>query len=76
MSTPGAYGAGMAGGAFDPMSFIRKPQVITRVVCWVFSIVVFACISTGAGCAIKLNVCVEVWITQSWKYSFPTEVSL
>ena len=48
MSAPGAYGAGMAGGAFDPMSFIRKPQVITRVVCWVFSIVVFACISTGA----------------------------
>jgi len=48
MSSPGAYGAGMAGGAFDPMSFIRKPQVITRVVCWLFSIVVFACISTGA----------------------------
>ena len=48
MSSPGAYGAGMAGGAFDPMSFIKKPQVITRVVCWLFSIVVFACISTGA----------------------------
>jgi hypothetical protein len=48
MSAPGAYGAGMAGGAFDPVSFIKRPQVITRVVCWILSIIVFACISTGA----------------------------
>lgn len=30
-----AYGAGMAGGAFDPVAFIKKPQVILRIVSWV-----------------------------------------
>ena len=27
-----AYGAGMAGTPFDPLSFIKKPQVIIRIV--------------------------------------------
>lgn len=28
----GAYGGGMAGAPFDPISFIKKPQVILRVI--------------------------------------------
>lgn len=28
----GAYGAGMAGAPFDPVAFIKKPQVILRIV--------------------------------------------
>lgn len=32
---PQAYGAGMAGVAFDPVSFIKRPQVILRIVSWV-----------------------------------------
>ncbi|KAI4455912.1 synaptogyrin [Holotrichia oblita] len=42
----GAYGGGKAGGAFDPVAFIRRPQVILRVVCWLCSIIVFGCISS------------------------------
>ncbi|KAM5148995.1 synaptogyrin-1 isoform 2-T2 [Mantella aurantiaca] len=40
----GAYGAGKAGGAFDPQTFIRQPHTLLRMVSWVFSIVVFGCI--------------------------------
>ncbi|KAK3553128.1 hypothetical protein QTP86_031705 [Hemibagrus guttatus] len=40
-----AYGAGKAGGAFDPVAFIRQPQPILRIVSWIFSIVVFGCIA-------------------------------
>ncbi|XP_063010640.1 synaptogyrin-1 isoform X2 [Melospiza melodia melodia] len=40
----GAFGAGKAGGAFDPQAFIRQPQTILRFVSWVFSIVVFGSI--------------------------------
>ncbi|XP_055519085.1 synaptogyrin-1-like isoform X2 [Leucoraja erinacea] len=39
-----AYGAGKAGGAFDPLTFIRQPQTIVRAVSWIFSIVVFGSI--------------------------------
>ncbi|ESP03938.1 hypothetical protein LOTGIDRAFT_156540 [Lottia gigantea] len=50
MSNPqqerGAYGAGKAGGAFDPLSYIKKPQVILRLASLIFSIVVFGCISS------------------------------
>jgi len=46
MESGGAYGAGKAGGPFDPLAFIKKPQVILRLVSWFFSIIVFACIST------------------------------
>ncbi|XP_050391093.1 synaptogyrin-2 [Patella vulgata] len=52
MSNPqqgaGAYGAGKAGGAFDPVLYIKKPQVILRLVSLIFSIVVFGCISSKA----------------------------
>nr|XP_033785381.1 synaptogyrin-1 isoform X3 [Geotrypetes seraphini] len=40
----GAYGAGKAGGAFDPQTFIRQPHTILRMISWLFSIVVFGCI--------------------------------
>ncbi|KAG5891728.1 hypothetical protein JTB14_000331 [Gonioctena quinquepunctata] len=46
MEGAGAYGGGKAGGAFDPISFVRRPQVILRGVCWLFSIIVFGCISS------------------------------
>ncbi|CAH1104056.1 unnamed protein product [Psylliodes chrysocephalus] len=42
----GAYGGGKAGGSFDPLSFMQRPQVILRAVCWLFSIIVFGCISS------------------------------
>jgi hypothetical protein len=32
---PQAFGAGRAGSVFDPIEFIKKPQVILRVVAWV-----------------------------------------
>ena len=28
----GAYGSGMAGAPFDPVAFIKKPQVILRII--------------------------------------------
>ena len=28
----GAFGAGKAGGQFDPVTFIKKPQVIARLI--------------------------------------------
>ncbi|CAF0842567.1 unnamed protein product [Adineta steineri] len=42
---PQAFGAGRAGSTFDPIEFIKKPQVILRLVAWVFAIIVFACIA-------------------------------
>ncbi|UJR33703.1 hypothetical protein I4U23_021132 [Adineta vaga] len=42
---PQAFGAGRAGSAFDPIEFLKKPQVILRIVAWVFAIIVFACIA-------------------------------
>ncbi|XP_076853297.1 synaptogyrin-1a isoform X2 [Brachyhypopomus gauderio] len=39
-----AYGAPKAGGAFDPLTFLRQPHTILRVVSWIFSIVIFGCI--------------------------------
>ncbi|KAL3877269.1 hypothetical protein ACJMK2_035001 [Sinanodonta woodiana] len=42
----GAYGAGMAGKAFDPIEYIKKPQVILRIASWVFAIIVFGCLSS------------------------------
>lgn len=35
MNAGGAYGGGKAGGAFDPLSFAMKPQVVIRALCWV-----------------------------------------
>ncbi|KAM6320697.1 synaptogyrin-1 isoform 2-T2 [Aegotheles albertisi] len=40
----GAFGAGKAGGAFDPQAFIRQPHTLLRLVSLVFSIVVFGSI--------------------------------
>ncbi|CAM4421116.1 hypothetical protein PO909_002323 [Leuciscus waleckii] len=39
-----AYGASLAGGAFDLWSFLKQPQTIARLFSWLFSIVVFASI--------------------------------
>uniref|UniRef100_A0A3Q3WII7 Synaptogyrin n=1 Tax=Mola mola TaxID=94237 RepID=A0A3Q3WII7_MOLML len=39
------YGAGKAGGAFDPITFFLQPQTILRLVSWIFSIVIFGCIA-------------------------------
>ncbi|KAF5290867.1 hypothetical protein FQR65_LT11506 [Abscondita terminalis] len=46
MESVGAYGGGKAGGAFDPLAFGRRPQVILRAVCWLFAVIVFGCISS------------------------------
>ena len=35
MNAGGAYGGGKAGGAFDPLAFAMKPQVVIRALCWV-----------------------------------------
>ncbi|XP_018516926.1 synaptogyrin-1a isoform X2 [Lates calcarifer] len=40
-----AYGAVKAGGAFDPLTFIRQPQTVVRIVCWLFSIVILGCVA-------------------------------
>lgn len=40
-----AYGASLAGGAFDLGAFIKQPQTIIRCLSWLFSIVVFATIT-------------------------------
>ena len=31
-NSEGAYGGGLAGAPFDPLSFIKKPQVILRII--------------------------------------------
>ncbi|XP_010870902.2 synaptogyrin-2b [Esox lucius] len=40
-----AYGASLAGGSFDFQKFAKQPQTIVRFLSWIFSIVVFACIT-------------------------------
>lgn len=35
MNAGGAYGGGKAGGAFDLITFVQRPQVILRALCWV-----------------------------------------
>ncbi|XP_048871500.1 synaptogyrin-2b [Brienomyrus brachyistius] len=40
-----AYGASLAGGSFDPVSFIQRPQTVLRLLSWVFAIVVFGSIT-------------------------------
>ncbi|XP_030646184.1 synaptogyrin-2a [Chanos chanos] len=42
------YGASLAGGTFDFVSFVKQPQTIVRVLSWLCAIVVFATI-TGEG---------------------------
>lgn len=48
VGTTGAYGAGLAGAPFDPVAYVKKPQVILRLVSMLFAVVVFGCISSGA----------------------------
>lgn len=44
----GAYGAGKASGKrFDPIEFVKKPQVILRSVCWLFALIQFICLAAG-----------------------------
>ncbi|TWW70040.1 synaptogyrin-2a [Takifugu rubripes] len=40
-----AYGASLAGGAFDFVGFLKQPQTVLRCLSWLFSIVVFATIT-------------------------------
>lgn len=35
MNVGGAYGGGKAGGSFDLITFVQRPQVILRGCCWV-----------------------------------------
>lgn len=55
MDTSGAYGGAKAGGAFDPITFVQRPQVILRAVCWLFAIIVFGCISSRGWYTNKKN---------------------
>jgi hypothetical protein len=48
MDAAGVFGAAKAGLPFDPMVFIKKPQVILRLISLLFSIIVFGCINSGA----------------------------
>uniref|UniRef100_A0A915IKX9 Synaptogyrin n=1 Tax=Romanomermis culicivorax TaxID=13658 RepID=A0A915IKX9_ROMCU len=43
----GAYGGGLSGTNFDPIAFVKRPQVILRIVSWFFALLVFWCISSG-----------------------------
>ncbi|XP_014206542.1 synaptogyrin [Copidosoma floridanum] len=45
MDVGGAYGGGKAGAAFDPITFVQRPQVILRGVCLFSSLIVYSCIS-------------------------------
>nr|CAG4635777.1 EOG090X0FHR [Artemia franciscana] len=42
----GAFGAGKAGSSVDPLEFVRRPQVIARILCWLFAIIIFGSISS------------------------------
>ncbi|XP_066545713.1 synaptogyrin-3a isoform X2 [Amia ocellicauda] len=44
MEGVGSFGAGRAGGAFDPIAFFKQPQTVLRILSWIFSIVVFGSI--------------------------------
>lgn len=41
MEGSGAYGGGKAGGVFDPITFVQRPQVILRAVCWVSKVILY-----------------------------------
>lgn len=44
MNVGGAYGGGKAGGNFDLITFVQRPQVILRGCCWVSFIQCFIAI--------------------------------
>ena len=41
MEGEGAYGSGKAGVAFDPIVYVKKPQVILRLISWVRYIIIY-----------------------------------
>merc|ERR1712117_143634 len=41
-----AFGGGKAGAAFDPLAFLKKPCVVFRIACLLFSVIAFGCISS------------------------------
>lgn len=41
-----AFGGGKAGGAFDPLTFVKRPSVILRLCSLLFAVIVFGCISS------------------------------
>ncbi|XP_077291358.1 synaptogyrin [Arctopsyche grandis] len=42
----GAYGGGKAGAPLRPADLIRRPPLVLRAVCWLFSVIIFGCISS------------------------------
>lgn len=42
MDVGGAYGAGKAGAPFDPLLFVKRPQVIVKGVCLVSQMTLFS----------------------------------
>ncbi|CAF0976142.1 unnamed protein product [Didymodactylos carnosus] len=58
---PQAFGAGRAGSMFDPIEFLKKPQVILRLVAWVFAIVVFACIAQEGHVSGQLYTALDIY---------------
>ncbi|XP_077109581.1 synaptogyrin-2 [Ranitomeya variabilis] len=42
----GVYGAAKAGGSFDLLEFLKRPETILRLLSAVFALIVFACILT------------------------------
>jgi len=46
MMDGGAFGGGKAGAPFDPLAFLKKPNVVLRILSLLFSIIVFGCISS------------------------------
>ncbi|PAA53310.1 hypothetical protein BOX15_Mlig002993g2 [Macrostomum lignano] len=49
-SQQNVYGAGPTVGlnyTFDPVLFLKQPTTIVRIISWIFSIIVFGCISSG-----------------------------
>ncbi|CAO1434541.1 unnamed protein product [Diamesa serratosioi] len=46
LSSGVAYGGGLSGGRIDPIYFLQRPPILLRAVCWVFSIIIFGCISS------------------------------
>lgn len=44
MNVGGAYGGGKAGGSFDLITFVQRPQVILRGCCWVSVSIYIICI--------------------------------
>ncbi|XP_037093967.1 synaptogyrin-like [Pollicipes pollicipes] len=46
MMEGGAFGGAKMGAAFDPLTFVQRPQVVLRALCVLFAIIVFGCISS------------------------------